>query len=390
MLDRKCEKCMEPATRRCSGCKDRKAWYCSERCQRKYWPIHIFDCNPTKPINSAYQIAQAVHLARTPFDLQAQQDYGFYNAKSAEDKRMLLCLYEILLVGFEVESKVLHSWRTRDNLAERIKAIFQAVPGATRLLPFLWFLEHQSLLEPLSIIGPELSRPSVLPWRYLVDDISADPTDAEINAVRSGWPEDKKQCYELFGLNLSQFNPIPELPSWMYFGFCTCRVAEESARLGRIYRVMIENCKFDEILAAFRASSLSTLMDECGLRAMRESLPHLQEVLSCTGSTPKKFKSVWWLKLYVLVGDNEIPKSIPAVAIIAYGFANCLDQPREQEDLKEVYRRFFESEKGDPIALHDAAMAGRTFDYVGGVIKLKKKFRRLMTLNHPHVLDSLR
>lgn len=105
-------------------------------------------------------------------------------------------------------------------------------------------------------------------------------------------------------------------------------------------------------------------------------------------STTKKFKSVWWLKCYVLVGVNATPNFISVTAIIAYGFANC-DQSQERQDLREVYRRFFESEKGDPIALHDAAMAGRLFDYVRGVMKQKKKFRRFMILKNPRVSISM-
>lgn len=87
---------------------------------------------------------------------------------------------------------------------------------------------------------------------------------------------------------------------------------------------------------------------------------------------------------------NAIPNLIPVKAGIAYCFANC-DQPQETEDLKEVYRRFFESEKEDPIALHDAGMAGRSFDYVRGVMKLKKKFRLIVILEHSRVcaIESL-
>ncbi|KZP08433.1 hypothetical protein FIBSPDRAFT_802992 [Athelia psychrophila] len=388
MPGQKCAGCMEPSTRRCSGCKDRSAWYCSERCQRKSWPVHIFDCNPTKPINTAYHIARAAILDQPPFYLEAEQDYGFSKATSAEDKAMLLGLYKILLGQLEVEPKILHSWRTRGDLVEKIKVSFEAVPSTTRLPPFLWFLENQSVLGRVpSTTALEHSRPSLLPWRYLVDDISADPTDAEITAIRRGWPDDMKTCYELCTATLSQLNPMPGMDSWMYFGFCTCRDDEEAVRLGRIYRAVIENCKFGGLLAAYRASSLSTLMEKGGLRAMRESLPHLQHVLSCTGSG--KLKSVWWLKLFVFVESDKIPESIPLLAIAAYGFVNC-EKPQEREDLRGLYRLFFESGKGDPIALHNAAMAGQIFEYLGAYMQLKTMFRRLMKLKNPRIIESLR
>lgn len=108
-------------------------------------------------------------------------------------------------------------------------------------------------------------------------------------------------------------------------------------------------------------------------------MTHLEDVLSGTGST--QTKSVWWLKMFVLVDPDKRIEPVPAV-IVDYGFMNC-KQPQDREDLKAIYKMFFESGKGDPIALHNAAVAGKIFEYVGGVVKLKNKFRRLMKNIYP-------
>lgn len=65
-----------------------------------------------------------------------------------------------------------------------------------------------------------------------------------------------------------------------------------------------------------------------------------------------------------------------------YGFSNCKTE-EENVELKDVYRTFFDLRDADPIKLHEAAIEGRLFEYVGGLVKLKKKFRRLMKNPYP-------
>ncbi|KZP34028.1 hypothetical protein FIBSPDRAFT_210407 [Athelia psychrophila] len=128
MAERECgnPKCNEPATRRCSACTDRRGWYCSERCQRKAWPLHIFDCNTTKPAKTAYHMAIASLLNIPPPHWQTKQDYGF-SKLSPEDQMTLLDVCRMLLgpMGI-VEPKTLDRWMTRNTLPQEIKAAFQA------------------------------------------------------------------------------------------------------------------------------------------------------------------------------------------------------------------------------------------------------------------------
>ncbi|KZP17689.1 hypothetical protein FIBSPDRAFT_864673 [Athelia psychrophila] len=376
MPGHQCAYCEGPGTERCAGCKNPNAWYCGPQCQRKSWPQHIFDCNLTKPINTAYYIAQAVRRGQLPEHTQALADYGFARAFSADNRLNLLGLYQGLFGLLNVVPKDVHRWRGRGILVQEIKAAFEKIPESHRPGYYLWFLKNQWVLEPAQT-APDISREMVLRgWRYTTGDPTSKPPNDYIKATMRGWPDDKQICFELCVSSLSNSHPSPTDRSWIYFGFCACKDEYAESPLAIIYRIIIQQCTFNEILAAYRASSLIALMDKCGLRARREGITHLEDVLSHPA-----LKSVWWLKLFVLVEPDRRPQPVRAVNI-DYGFMNC-KQPQDQEDLRAIYKMFFESENGDPIALHNAAGAGEIFEYVGGVVKLKKRFRRLMKNPYP-------
>jgi len=63
-MESHCDLCDNPAAKRCSSC--RKSWCCSEECQKRAWPLHIFDCTPGRPIKTAYYLYQAVALDMIP------------------------------------------------------------------------------------------------------------------------------------------------------------------------------------------------------------------------------------------------------------------------------------------------------------------------------------
>ncbi|KZP17693.1 hypothetical protein FIBSPDRAFT_933890 [Athelia psychrophila] len=378
MPDHECAHCERPGTQRCSGCKDPNAWYCGPDCQRKSWPLHIFHCNPTKPINTAYYIAQAVIQDRFPDHEQALEDYGFTRAFSMENRSNLLGLYKGLYMYLDVAPKDLHRWRVRGILVQEIKAAFEKIPESHRGGYYPWFLKNQWILEPAQE-APDIGREMILRgWRYSIGDPTSNPPSDHITAIVKGWPDDKQACYEQCMMSLSKMHPGPAQRSWIDFGFCTCEDEYVESRLGVIYAQIVKQCTFNELLAAYRASSLAPLIDKYGFGADRESITHLQDVLSSTGSATSK--SVWWLKSFVLADAVTLQ---PRRSVVAdYGFMNC-EQPQDQEDLKAIYKKFFQCREADPIALHNAAIAGKIFEYVGGVVKLKKKFRRLMKNLYP-------
>lgn len=123
-------------------------------------------------------------------------------------------------------------------------------------------------------------------------------------------------------------------------------------------------------------------MDTSSLRNEHRRLRHLDDVLAGSGSSGHK--SVWSLKQFVLAKpEDETKPPLPCWPVRAdYGFFNCT-HAGEVADLKAVYKQFFVDKGGDPILLHNAAITGKIFDYVGVVMKLKGKFQRLVRNHYP-------
>jgi hypothetical protein len=46
-------------------------------CQRDLWPMHIFECNRTKPIPPAYYLYKSAMVDSFPDDQQTLQGYNF-------------------------------------------------------------------------------------------------------------------------------------------------------------------------------------------------------------------------------------------------------------------------------------------------------------------------
>jgi MYND finger len=372
-----CRECEQLAARRCSGCKIPTAWYCSEKCQRHDWPLHIFECNPTKPINTAYHLARAVYQNLFPNDPQTRLDYGFVRAFTPENQSKLLGLYIGLISRMNVEPKTIHRWRLKGTLVEEIKSAFEKLPQNNRGGYFPWFLQNQWM------INPELTPPTnpvnetlLRAWQYA--DGSPTSTREEIDVARASWPKDKQECFYFCTILLSSWHPSPEQAVWLNFGFCTCRDEHSETPLALLYRRLIALSSFDELYTAYVSSELIALFDRKGLKHDREQIHHLDDVLA---GSPRMTKTVWSLKQYVVLDDIYMSASLPIA--IDYGFAKC-EGETEMLALKEVYKQFFAHPAADAIKLHEAAIEGRLFEYVGGFVKLKKKLKRLM--NNPYPL----
>lgn len=75
---------------------------------------------------------------------------------------------------------------------------------------------------------------------------------------------------------------------------------------------------------------------------------------------------------------------LPAV-LVDYGFANCRNDS-EKRRLKKVYKDFFDSPNGDPLALQEAAIKGNIYGYISTVVKGLRDpitFQRLMKNPYP-------
>jgi MYND finger len=366
-----CEACDEPTTRRCSGCKIPTAWYCSENCQRELWNFHIYECNP---INTAYHLTRAVYADRLPDDRQTCEDFGFAKAFTAENRSNLLGLYQGLIKHIGVEPKEIHRWRRKGTLAEEIKSAFEELPQSSRGGYYPWFIQNQW------VINPELAPPTdtvhealLRVWRYMGGSPSS--TREEIRVATASWPQHKQECSFFCTILLSSWHPSPDQAAWLNFGFCVCRNEYSETPLAQLYLQLIARASFDEIYTAYESSKLIALFDSKGLKHDREQIHHLADVLA---GSPHMNKSVWDLKRHIALEDGCM---IPSIGV-DYGFANC-EGEAEMLELKEVYKQFFDSYNSDPIKLHETVIEGRLFEYVGGFVKMKKKFKRLMKNPYP-------
>jgi len=114
----------------------------------------------------------------------------------------------------------------------------------------------------------------------------------------------------------------------------------------------------------------------------RFSAEHTKELVSKLEAflSEEHRKSVWYLKQFV-ISEDDTAGLVPAVGV-DYGFWNCKSQ-EDKQDLKKVYRQFFSHRDTNPVDLHNAAIQGNLFEYVGKFVKLRKKFKKLMVNPYP-------
>jgi hypothetical protein len=140
-------------------------------------------------------------------------------------------------------------------------------------------------------------------------------------------------------------------------------------QLGNAYHALLKRCSFEEFHQAYESSSLVQLFNSKDI-SLKEFGSQLADFLA---DAPHWNKSVWDLKQFV-ISDESDDDMAPSVRV-DYGFYNCRDEEEELK-LKEVYKKVFEDENGDPIKLHEACIQGKIYDYVRTTLKLKKEDRR--------------
>ncbi|KAI0066362.1 hypothetical protein BV25DRAFT_1530067 [Artomyces pyxidatus] len=373
-MSQECAHCELTATKRCTGCGN--AWYCSAQCQRKSWPIHIFDCNPRKPINTAYYLARAALQDRLPEDPQTCEDYGFNKVFTGGDKAKLLGLYIGLLHYCDIEAQTLHKWRTSGTIVEEIKKTYAEIPVQNRGGYYPWFLEHQYVLDGSQ--PAEDPAAVAIKRAWVMTGGSSTASVATITAQIAELPEEVQACHHLYMMLSAQYYPSPDTALWITFGFCAGADEWEERGVSAQYQQLIARCSFEEFCAAYAASGLSALFRAHGLPI--ESA-FVEDALSMS---PRGRKSVWDLKQFVVQDEFRAVNSI----LVDYGFMFCRTDA-ERKELKDIYRRFFERRGADPLALHRAAISGKLYEYVGGMLSLKPRKKYEGMFKNPYPLASI-
>ncbi|KAG2338796.1 hypothetical protein BDR05DRAFT_917909 [Suillus weaverae] len=377
---RECNACGESPNlglKRCAGC--HKVWYCSVPCQKSDWVPHIFACKPRRPITTADHLALAVRNNLFPQDTQTCKDFGFEHAFTVENRSNLLGLY-IGLMGsghIGIPPKTINDWRVRGVLVEEIKAAYYKIPAEFRGAYFPWFLQNQHILDTSAAADSQNDKGDAMvlrAWRFTGGAETDSPAD--IRARITSMPRDKKSCHLFYTILLSKWHPAPFDDLWIPFGFCSCTCEEEEMYLGGRYQLLITKCTFNEFYDAFRSARILDLFRKNGIDV---DVRYLADVLQ----NHRMNKSVWDLKQFAITTEEQNPEGRIVNSVACdYGFTNCR-KDAETQALKKVYRTFFERSDADPLALHDAALRGNIFGYLGSLMKLNAKYERLMKNPYP-------
>ena len=335
--------------------------------------IHIFECNPQTPISTAYHLALACLRDRFPEDPQTCQDYGFDKTFTEEYRSNLLGLFQGLFNVGRIEPKVVHKWRVKGTLVENIKKYYEGLPAHARGGYYPWFLQNQWILDKTKHVPTEHLDDLATPgWIYAGGRGSDTPDD--IQRITSLWPTNKIACFNLCRFLQAGWRPAPEQPLWVEFGFCVCRDERGERSVAALYKQLIARSTFNEFYHSYDTSGLIALFHAKGLGGALRNIPYLEDILR--NSSIKK--SVWHLKAFVMARDAKL--ILPAAC--DYGFFNCKTED-ERAELKDVYTKYFQSFQANPIKLHEACLDGKLYEYGGGIVKLKKKFNRLMNTSYP-------
>jgi hypothetical protein len=279
-----------------------------------------------------------------------------------------------------ISPQKLHKWRLRGILVDEIKAVYEEIPVAARGGYYAWFLENTWILD--ASLRPPITATSHVDmiraqaWQFIHGP--GNVTSASIRLQVATWPAGRAECFQLYTIILDNGRPPPGMPIWVNFGFCACNSEFAEGPLWKLYRDLMDNCTFDEFCSAYETCALVFLLDGKGGGDWRQQFPDLEDVLQ---RSPRGHKSVWWLKDYVLAEDAALHRSVS----VDYGFMNCKTDD-EVEQLKQVYRKILgEYGAAKPLLLHEAAITGQLYAYIGGLMKLegKKKFKRLLKNIYP-------
>ncbi|KIM24215.1 hypothetical protein M408DRAFT_331864 [Serendipita vermifera MAFF 305830] len=385
-MPRKCYDCGETASKQCAGCK--KAWYCSEKCQRSNWKRHIFDCkrDPSKPIITAYRLYLAVIRDILPDDEETCEDYGFTRAHSFPNQTKLFGLYIALLKFHEVEPIALHRWRKQGILIQEIKKFFENLTPLTRGQYYPWFLENQYILDPSwqPLQDPVFDEVMKI-WRF----VNAPAVDSieEFRKIHGSWEPSKRSCFTLYHSVLIGGLPNYRQDEWVTFGFAACPNQHCESLLLRSYSTIIIDgkCPLDEFTRKFKAGRLIALFQRCKMQDQVLGIPYMKDFLEDSSS----INSVWWLKAYVYQDPGQEDMH-PAVGV-DYGINNCRGVGEFIALVKDTYKKVFDHPQSDHLELHKACITGQIYPYVDSLLKLKKKDAKFLKrlLQNPYPLPDL-
>ncbi|KAF7799859.1 hypothetical protein EIP86_011101 [Pleurotus ostreatoroseus] len=135
----------------CERCKHLS--FCSKKCRRNYWPVHIFNCEGYSGSYTALQyLAHACAGLYIPTDRQTRITFHFDRAAEKNKEHMLAGLYRglIELVGETPGKEVadIEEWACQDTLVENIIAVYEGHKGRHAHADYYaWFRNNQWVVD---------------------------------------------------------------------------------------------------------------------------------------------------------------------------------------------------------------------------------------------------
>ena len=281
--------------------------------------------------------------------------------------------------ALKIPPKTIHNWRVRGVLVDEIHAAFDKWPEVSKGVFFPWFLRNQHIVSLTETWDMMMWRA----WRSIGGSGSDSPQ--VIRATMARKSDEEQRCFSLYVyLFPGGIQPGPDVDLWLEFGFASCLSRAEESDLRVQYQFLFVQCTFDEFCDAYRARRLLDLFHSKGLQVNHSD--HFRDLLR----GPSGRKSVWLLKRFIAQGESapQASSDIHPAVMLDYGFMNCKDDSERQE-LKRVYKAFFESHAGDPLALHEAAIKGNVHGFLSNVVQGLEDptFQQLM--KNPYPLPGL-
>ena len=336
-----------------------------------------------------------------PQDEDVLEDFGFNNVVTIKDRIYLLGLYQGLYLSGKFSAEDIHEWRVGGILVDKIKEFNYSLAEMSRGQYFPWFLKNVHVLE--GTMTKDEAEERLIATFYDKARPYLDIEDRNKTA-RDLEPEAKGTSYNLLAEILVGFTPNPIESNWYSFAFVTCHGQNEESILVDLYQLLlieddgsyfykfhnrhrgaIQPATFTQFWKAYEAGTLIQLMDSKGLKELRSRLPFLEGFLSVPPAGPRP--SVWDLKQFLETNDPMDHPPVPSVNI-DYGFINCRTF-EETCTLMEIYRGVLKT--ANPLALHQACIAGALFYFATGFVPMKEQWRSLMRNFYPldDVVESI-
>jgi hypothetical protein len=302
---------------------------------------HKFTCRLGRPIDEADHLVRFCQRQEYPGDDEdLATAFGFRHFISAVDRQILFRLYCTLVnVGGVGDEELRKAWRN-NKLREFI--IFRGSQFSPAVLAekIEWLQKHETF-----------GANSVTNFSRIMDTakdvLDNVETDAQFDQLNS---EIEKQAYLFYCQIGNGYIPSADEDNWLNLGFCTASRPDGSQQIVKLYRALVNRCKFGEFCRAMAESAMIELFSKYGLGAEIDCLRNFKTLMN---SIAKWHQSVWELKRFTMLPD---PEPMGAV-IVDYGFKNCLDA-QERIALRSVYAKFF-SMGWDEMELHRACIEGR-------------------------------